>query len=79
MQYFRKLDIWKRSHQLTLNIYTITKTFPKNELFGLSSQMRKSSSSMPPILLKDTEEIPVHNSLNLSILLLALLRNFNTS
>jgi four helix bundle protein len=47
MRDFTKLDIWKRSHQLTLNVYTITKTFPKDELFGLSSQMRKSSSSMP--------------------------------
>jgi four helix bundle protein len=47
MRDFTKLDIWKRSHQLTLKIYTITKAFPKEELFGLTSQMRKSSSSMP--------------------------------
>jgi four helix bundle protein len=47
MRDFTKLEIWKRSHKLTLKIYKITKTFPKDELFGLTSQMRRSSSSMP--------------------------------
>ncbi len=47
MRDFKKLDIWKRSHQLTLVIYRITKQFPKDELFGLTSQMRRSSSSIP--------------------------------
>lgn len=47
MRDFTKLEIWKRSHQLTLKIYSITKSFPKEELFGLTAQMRKSSSSMP--------------------------------
>jgi four helix bundle protein len=53
MRDFTKLDIWKRSHQLTLKIYTITKTFPKDELFGLTSQMRKSSSSVPTNIAED--------------------------
>jgi four helix bundle protein len=47
MRDFKKLDIWKRSHQLTLAIYKITKQYPKEELFGLTSQMRRSSSSIP--------------------------------
>ncbi|HEY5462174.1 MAG TPA: four helix bundle protein [Hanamia sp.] len=47
MRNFLNLEIWKRSHQLTLKIYKATKNFPKEELFGLTSQMRRSSSSVP--------------------------------
>ncbi|MEO6220904.1 MAG: four helix bundle protein, partial [Ginsengibacter sp.] len=47
MRNFLNLEIWKKSHQLTLKIYTITKHFPKDELFGLTSQIRRSSSSIP--------------------------------
>jgi len=44
---FTRLEIWKRSHELTLKIYQITKSFPKDELFGLTSQIRRSASSIP--------------------------------
>ena len=44
---FRDLHIWKRSVELVENIYKITKTFPKEELFGLVSQMRRSAVSVP--------------------------------
>jgi four helix bundle protein len=47
MRDFTKLEVWKRSHALTLSIYQITKLYPKDELFGLTSQMRRSSSSIP--------------------------------
>ena len=47
MRNFLTLEIWKRSHLLTLKIYKITQTFPKEELFGITSQMRRSSSSIP--------------------------------
>ncbi len=47
MKKFRDLQIWQRSHKLTLEIYRITKEFPKSELYGLVSQMRRSSSSIP--------------------------------
>ena len=43
----KNLDVFKLSHQLTLRIYEITKTFPNEEKFGLTSQMRRSSSSIP--------------------------------
>ena len=47
MKNFKELLIWQRSHQLVLEIYLITKSFPKDELFGLTSQMRRSSASIP--------------------------------
>jgi len=47
MRDFRQLRIWELSHNLTLKIYRITKDFPKEELFSLTSQMRRSSSSIP--------------------------------
>jgi len=47
MRDFTKLAIWQRSHLFTLSIYKITKNFPKEELFALSSQMRRSSYSIP--------------------------------
>lgn len=47
MRDFKKLSIWQRSHSFTLEIYKVTRTFPKEELYGLISQVRRSSSSIP--------------------------------
>ena len=47
MRDFHKLIIWQRSHQLALNVYSISKLFPKDELFGLTSQIRRAVSSIP--------------------------------
>ena len=47
MKDYRKLDVWQRSHQFTLAVYAATKSFPKEELFGLTSQLRRASSSIP--------------------------------
>ena len=47
MRNFQELSIWQRSHLLTLKIYSVSKNFPKDEMFGITSQMRRSSSSIP--------------------------------
>lgn len=47
MKDFRNLKVWQKSHELTLLVYKSTKSFPKEELYGLTSQMRRSSSSIP--------------------------------
>jgi four helix bundle protein len=47
MRNFRELIVWQKSHQLTLKIYLLSRSFPKEEIFGLISQMRRSSSSIP--------------------------------
>jgi four helix bundle protein len=41
------LIFWHRSHRLTLQVYILTKSFPKEEVYGLVSQMRRSASSIP--------------------------------
>ena len=43
---FEKLIVWQKSKALTVNIYKLTSTFPKEELFGISNQMRRSSVSI---------------------------------
>ncbi len=44
---YQKLQIWQKSFQLSLEIYEVTKDFPKEEIFGLTSQMRRSAVSIP--------------------------------
>ncbi|MEX2262442.1 MAG: four helix bundle protein [Bryobacteraceae bacterium] len=44
---FRDLKVWQKAHQLTLAVYQMTATFPREELYGLTSQLRRSCSSMP--------------------------------
>ena len=43
---FEDIVVWQKSHQLTLLIYNITKTFPRTEEFGLTSQMRRAAVSV---------------------------------
>lgn len=47
MRNFRNLSVWEKSHKLTLDVYKSTATFPKEEKYGLTSQMRRSASSVP--------------------------------
>ncbi|MCL4511949.1 MAG: four helix bundle protein [Bacteroidetes bacterium] len=47
MQDFKKLKVWEKAHQLTLDIYKATAKFPKDALYGLTSQIRRSSASIP--------------------------------
>ena len=46
MKDFRRLEVWQLAHELTLAIYTVTDRFPKSEMFGLTSQIRRSSASI---------------------------------
>lgn len=41
------LQIWQKSHQIVLALYQITAAFPKDELYGLTSQMRRAAVSIP--------------------------------
>jgi four helix bundle protein len=44
---FRELKVWQKAHQLTLAVYEITATFPREELYGLTTPLRRSCSSIP--------------------------------
>jgi len=43
---FRQLKVWEKAHLLTLEIYRITASFPRSETYGLTSQIRRASSSI---------------------------------
>ena len=43
----KDLDAWKKSVDLVIKIYNITKQFPKEEMFGIVNQMRRSAISVP--------------------------------
>ncbi len=46
MQDFRKLQVWQKGHQLVLAVYKDTKRFPREEIFALTSQTRRSAMSI---------------------------------
>jgi four helix bundle protein len=47
MKDFHKLKVWQKAHELTLVVYQISSTFPKEGLYGLTSQIRRSAMSVP--------------------------------
>lgn len=47
MRDFKQIKAWHKGHELTLYIYEITKSFPREELFGITSQMRRAAYSIP--------------------------------
>lgn len=47
MQNYKDLKVWEKAHKLTLEIYKISQNFPPSETYGLTSQMRRCSLSIP--------------------------------
>jgi len=44
---FKDLKVWQKAYQLCLEIYRITRKFPKEKIYGITSQMRRSAISIP--------------------------------
>jgi four helix bundle protein len=47
MSSYKDLDVWKKSFTLCVDVYSLTQTFPKEEIYGLTSQIRRASVSIP--------------------------------
>jgi four helix bundle protein len=45
-QAFQNLTVWQRAMEMTVSVYALTKSFPKDELYGLTSQLRRASVSV---------------------------------
>ena len=69
MRDFKKYDIWQLSHSFTLEVYKITSDFPKQELYGLTSQIRRAAVSIPNNISEGCGRNSDKNSINFSILL----------
>ena len=46
MRGFRRLNVWEKAHELTLEVYRVTVRFPKEELYALTSQLKRAASSV---------------------------------
>lgn len=47
MRNFKELKVWEKAHEVCLEVYNLTNAFPSDEKFGLISQLRRTSSSVP--------------------------------
>ena len=47
LKHYRELKVWQKAYNLCLDIYKVTKDFPKEERYGLTSQIRRSAVSIP--------------------------------
>ncbi len=47
MSSYKDLNVWKKSFDLCADVYALTKTFPKEEIYGLTSQIRRAAVSVP--------------------------------
>jgi four helix bundle protein len=47
MQDFKNHKVWEKAHHLTIELYRETSSFPRQELYGLTSQIRRAASSIP--------------------------------
>jgi len=60
---FKDLVVWQKAHQLVIEIYKLTKTYPKNEMFGLTSQLRRAAISVPANLAEGFKRITLAEKL----------------
>lgn len=47
MQDFRQMAVWQKAHELTLAVYRVTAKFPREEQYGITSQVRRCAASVP--------------------------------
>ena len=69
MNDFRKFKVWQRAHSLLLQIYELSATFPANERYTLTAQLRRAALSIPPTWPKAPGDSPEATSAALLITL----------
>jgi four helix bundle protein len=57
MQDFRDLKVWVRSHALLLDVYRVSAAFPREELYGLTAQLRRAALSVPTNIVEGSKRI----------------------
>ena len=57
MKDFKKLKVWEKAHRLTLNVYEASAKLPREELYGITSQMRRACLSVPTNIAKVVVEV----------------------
>ena len=60
---FKDIKVWEKSHKLVLLVYRLTKVFPKEEIYGLTSQIRRAAVSIPANIAEGFKRNSVHDSL----------------
>jgi four helix bundle protein len=54
---FTDLIVWQKAHQFVLGVYRLTRTFPRDEIYGLSSQFRRAAVSIPANIAEDSKDV----------------------
>jgi len=60
---FKDLVVWQKAHELVIEIYRLTKTYPKSEMFGLTSQLRRAAVSVPANIAEGFKRITLADKL----------------
>jgi len=61
---FKDLLVWQKAHQLVLEVYRLTRSFASNEMFGLTSQLRRAVVSVASNIVEGFTRLSVHDSLH---------------
>ena len=57
MKSVEELDVFRLAHQLAIRIYTVTRSFPREEIYGITGQMRRAATSVPANLAEGAHRI----------------------
>ena len=57
---YKELNVWQKSYKLCLHIYKVTKRFPRDEMYGLTSQIRRSAVSIPSNICRGVWEVSLY-------------------
>lgn len=70
MQNYKELKVWENSHLFVLDIYRVTKNFPKDETYGITNQIRRASASIPANIAEGcgkNSQLDLANFLNIAL------------